>query len=256
MSGSDEQSGLAERYGREAVHSIRNYMAVAAGAVRLARTASSPCDLHRWLNGAEGAIRRAGAIADSLTKLAATPSSTAEFDVHETIRLLEPLFQSLAGREVTVELELRSPRPRIRACQAAFEASLLELVANARDAIAGRGRIRIRSVGVGPRLLVMVADNGQGMSVASRTCRGARSMSTKVNGTGTGLPQVRGFASQAHGQVNIRSVAGHGTVIALNLPAVLKIAPPVEQSGQHSHRDISAPLPEDMEHEERQSVAA
>lgn len=252
MSGTDEQSGLAERYGREAVHSIRNYMAIAAGAVRLVRDASNQCELHRYLDAAEGAIRRGGAIADSLTKLAATQDSTVEFDANETIRLLEPLFEAMAGRQVTVELELLSPRPRVHACQTAFETALLELVANARDAIAGRGRIRIRSVGIGRRLFIMVADTGTGLAEASRTCGGSGSISTKANGTGTGLAQVRGFAKQAHGRLHIRSVSGRGTVIALNLPAAFKTA----RSAGHLCRDLAAPLPEKTGHEERQPVAA
>jgi signal transduction histidine kinase len=228
-------------------------MAIAAGAVRLSRDASNQCELHRYL---EGAIRRGGAIADSLTKLVATRDSTTEFDANETIRLLEPLFEAVAGRQVTVDLELHCSAPRVRACQTAFEAALLELVANARDAIAGRGRIRIRSVGIGRRLFVMVADTGTGMAGTFRTCGGFGSISIKANGTGTGLPQVRGFAGQDDGRLHIRSVTAHGTVIALNLPAVLKIAPPVAHSGQHPRRNVSAPLPEEIKHEERQSVAA
>jgi signal transduction histidine kinase len=216
-SSADQRSDSVERYQREAFHSIRNYMAVATGAIHFARKAPDQASLRRYLDSADGAIKRAGAIADTLTKLSATPA-TAAFGVSEAITELEPLCQALARHNIVVELELRCPGTRVCVDRNAFEAALLELVANARDAIEGNGRIRIRAAAIGRRVAVIIGDNGIGMPDAVRN--GEHRHSTKPNGTGTGLAQVRAFAANAGGRLHIRSLPDKGSVVAFDLPMV------------------------------------
>ena len=115
-----------------------------------------------------------------------------------------------------------------------FEAAILNLVGNARDAMPGGGGIRIttRNIQLGPAdipdmppglyVRVSVAATGTGMDPQTAAKAFEPFFTTKAfgKGTGLGLSQVYGFAKQAGGEVRILSDLGKGTVVELLLPCV------------------------------------
>jgi signal transduction histidine kinase len=110
---------------------------------------------------------------------------------------------------------------------AQLEMALLNLVANARDAMAEDGRLRItvRPFAAGgdepPCVGLVVEDNGMGMSpgIAARAFDPFFTTKPPGQGTGLGLSMVHGFAQQSHGAVQLHSVPGQGTRVELRLPA-------------------------------------
>ena len=118
-----------------------------------------------------------------------------------------------------------------------FEAALLNLVVNARDAMPGAGKLRIatgkktvgaaearRMSGIAPGdfVTVAVADTGEGMSrdVLTRVFEPFFTTKEVGKGSGLGLSQVYGFVTQSGGHVAIDSKPGVGTTVTLYLPAV------------------------------------
>jgi signal transduction histidine kinase len=115
-----------------------------------------------------------------------------------------------------------------------LEHALVNLVLNARDAMAGGGSLVIRSsqrqlnhadaasLEVTPRTYVelRVADTGAGMDEATRSRVFEPFFTTKPDksGTGLGLSMVYGFVRQSGGAVDISSAPGAGTVVTLLLP--------------------------------------
>jgi signal transduction histidine kinase/CheY-like chemotaxis protein len=115
-----------------------------------------------------------------------------------------------------------------------LEHALLNLVLNARDAMAGGGSLVIRSsqrqlndaeaasLEITPRTYVelRVADTGAGMDEATRSRVFEPFFTTKPDksGTGLGLSMVYGFVRQSGGAVDISSAPGAGTVVTLLLP--------------------------------------
>src|SRR5690606_21746258 len=114
-----------------------------------------------------------------------------------------------------------------------LEAALVNLVANARDAMEAPGTIRIATRIAPPRaglhpeavpgrdyLHVSVADDGPGMREDVRLRAMEPFFTTKDvgRGSGLGLSQVFGFASQSGGFAFIDSTLGEGTRVTMAIP--------------------------------------
>ena len=121
-----------------------------------------------------------------------------------------------------------------------FEAALINLVVNARDAMPHGGELRIRTGNVetsdpspsalgggaeqgrkpGAYVYVSVSDNGLGMGadVAERAFEPFFTTKEVGQGSGLGLSQVYGFVTQSGGQVTIQTALAAGSTFTLYLP--------------------------------------
>ncbi|MFH5923899.1 MASE4 domain-containing protein [Roseomonas xinghualingensis] len=147
----------------------------------------------------------------------------------------EPLTRRALGEAVELDLSLHPGLHPTQVDPGEFEAAVLNLVVNARDAMPAQGgRITIgtRNVVVrqgastpeglqaGSYVVVSVTDNGSGMDEATRAQAFEPFFTTKEfgKGSGLGLSQVYGFARASGGQVEIISAPGRGTVVEIWLP--------------------------------------
>ncbi len=98
---------------------------------------------------------------------------------------------------------------------------LVNLVANARDAVAGRpdGRIVIATARDGDHVLLTVRDNGGGISAEVRAHLFEPYVTTKPHGTGLGLAIVERIINDHGGTIEIESAPGAGALFRLRLPA-------------------------------------
>jgi CheY-like chemotaxis protein len=123
--------------------------------------------------------------------------------------------------------------PRCSVDPAQFEAAVMNLVINARDAMPNGGRVRLRTrkavrdeipayLGLTDREYVAftVDDNGEGMrpEVASRALEPFYTTKEIGKGSGLGLSTVYGFVTQSGGGLHINSTPGAGTCVTLYLP--------------------------------------
>jgi CheY-like chemotaxis protein/anti-sigma regulatory factor (Ser/Thr protein kinase) len=111
-----------------------------------------------------------------------------------------------------------------------LELAILNLVANARDAMedGGEATIVTRNVaGERERVLITVADTGTGMSadVVSSAFEPFFTTKDPGKGTGLGLSMVYGFAKQAGGSVAIDSAPEIGTTVTISLPRAIGVQP-------------------------------
>ena len=113
----------------------------------------------------------------------------------------------------------------------ALERAVLNLVLNARDAMAGgpgsitislaTERLTTRSalqVPGGEYVRISVRDTGPGMSAEVRGRAMEPFFTTRAHGTGIGLPSVHGTVHEAGGAVRIESEEGVGTTVSLLIP--------------------------------------
>ena len=124
-----------------------------------------------------------------------------------------------------------------------FETALVNLVANARDAMDGQGELRI-GVSEGrfegarsgeAAVLISVSDTGCGIAADQIEKIFEPFFTTKQigQGTGLGLSQVYGFAKQSGGLVTVTSAPGAGAQFTLILPRSAKPLP-AETAGADS----------------------
>jgi signal transduction histidine kinase len=105
-----------------------------------------------------------------------------------------------------------------------FELALLNLAVNARDAMPNGGALTIQAENVveggDNNVAISVTDTGEGMSeeVLARAFEPFFSTKSAGEGTGLGLAQVYGFATQCGGAVSVDSAVGQGTTVTITLP--------------------------------------
>ena len=155
-------------------------------------------------------------------------------DLNELLRENIELLQRAAGDGIEVRLALADEPLVADIDRAQFEAAVLNLVSNSRDAILpSPGIIAINlscrqtrdpassHAGTRPVLTVEVVDDGPGIPAEHHQRVFEPFFTTKEvgQGSGLGLSQVFGFASQSGGFVHLRSEPGQGTAVTIHLPA-------------------------------------
>ena len=154
-------------------------------------------------------------------------------DVNELVREYEALLRRAAADRVDFRLELAPGAARVEIDRSQFEAALLNLVANSRDAMPDGGRITVTTalLSAAPpdrpadqRLYVRttVTDDGPGIpeELQERVFEPFFTTKDVGRGSGLGLSQVFGFASQSGGFATLDSAPGRGTGVAVYLPAL------------------------------------
>ncbi|HWF00169.1 MAG TPA: MASE4 domain-containing protein [Caulobacteraceae bacterium] len=146
-------------------------------------------------------------------------------DPGDLLRGLAPVLEQLAGTDVELRVSAPDGLPQVVVDTGEFEAAVLNLVSNARDALAGceprRRLIEVSAEAEGDVVCVRVRDHGAGMDeeTVSRAFEPFYTTKPVGKGTGLGLSQAYGFAQGAGGEARILSRPASGTVVELRLPA-------------------------------------
>ncbi|HEY5971640.1 MAG TPA: PAS domain S-box protein [Pseudoxanthomonas sp.] len=197
-----------------------------------------PCADLRTLQLVEAASRASdrGAL---LTRqlLAFARGQTLASERHDLNDLLErsmEIYRRACGPTIEFEQALADRLPTVEVDTGQFEAAILNLVANSRDAMPGGGTIVLGTrlahcappdaPEAAPRdyVCVSLSDNGEGMpaEVIARAVEPFYTTKEIGKGSGLGLSQVSGFAAQSGGFATLESEVGAGTRVSLCLPAL------------------------------------
>jgi signal transduction histidine kinase/CheY-like chemotaxis protein len=209
-------------------HDFNNLLTVVIGNLELLSysEALSP-RLQGFARAAQQAAQRGARITEQLLTFARRQISR---PVYIDLNGLLTDFQSLMRQALTARVELRltlAPEPLfVRLDTAQFEAALLNLIVNARDAMPDGGRIEITSKSEPPDasgarfVSVEVSDTGTGMTpeVAARAFEPFFTTKPVGEGSGLGLSQVYGFVTAAGGRVEIQTAPGAGCTIRMRFP--------------------------------------
>ena len=157
-------------------------------------------------------------------------------DLNEIVAGMEAMVRRIIGDDVSVGARLRPGLAPVEADQAQIERVILNLAANARDAMPDGGRLTIETQNVefdaefvasrgegtaGPNVLLAVSDTGVGMSDEVQRHLFEPFFTTKSPGAGTGLglATVFGVVKQSGGSIYVYSEEGRGTTFKIYLPA-------------------------------------
>ncbi len=121
---------------------------------------------------------------------------------------------------VDLHVELEPDLPAVEGDANALQQVLVNLVTNARDAMAGRGEIHIRTRAIGRRKQVelCVSDTGPGILPEQAARIFDAFYTTKPSGTGLGLSISEGIVREHGGTISVQSAPGHGAAFVITLP--------------------------------------
>jgi two-component system cell cycle sensor histidine kinase/response regulator CckA len=159
-------------------------------------------------------------------------------DLNAIVAGMETMLHRIIGDDVSVGVRLAPDLAPVEADRAQLERVIVNLAANARDAMPGGGALTIETANVdvdeaqvaqhgegrpGPHVLLSVSDTGHGMDddVAKHLFEPFFTTKAAGGGTGLGLATVFGVVKQSGGGIYVYSEPGRGSTFKIYLPAAL-----------------------------------
>ena len=180
--------------------------------------------------------RRASSLTRQLLSFARRQSTTTRVvDVGAYIEEATPLLKRVVGDQIRLDVHLDPETPNVRFDPTQLEQVLVNLAANARDAMPSGGTLSMATTrrivreeetvlegrAPGDYLVLTVSDTGVGMSPKVRQRIFEPFFSTKhgQGGTGLGLAVAYGAVRQHNGTIEVESVEHHGATFRILVPA-------------------------------------
>jgi signal transduction histidine kinase len=204
-------------------HDFNNILSVIAGYAEAREDTDDPAVLRSALYGVAAAARRGGAISRKLLSFGRRDVSRSELiDLKRALREVKHVLRQLFSHATTLVVEVDEGARFIRFDPDQLELMILNIAANARDAMQADGifEIRVRSASDVGRVRIEFRDNGHGMpeSVKHEVFEPFFTTKASDSGSGLGLAVVRDLVQAFGGDVDVRSTEGSGTTIGIELP--------------------------------------
>jgi signal transduction histidine kinase/ActR/RegA family two-component response regulator len=211
-------------------HDFNNLLMVISGGLEMLDRQTDPARRRRLMDGMVQAAQRGAGLTRQLLAFSRRQALRPEpVDVALQIGgMRELLDRSLRG-DVHVEFEFPDGLWTVEVDPGELELVILNLAVNARDAMPNGGTILVRGENLaglndaelgGDYVRLAVIDTGVGMGpeIVQRVFEPFFTTKDVGKGSGLGLAQVHGFATQSRGAVRIKSKVGEGTSVELYLP--------------------------------------
>jgi len=175
----------------------------------------------------------------------------APLNVNEVITSSLRMLQILGGEDIRCELKLDAQECLVAIEPSRLEQILMNIVANARDAMADGGTVTIETSPVqiaeddaplyvdlkpGKHVKLRIEDTGHGIpaEVLPHIFEPFFSTKPEGRGNGLGLATVYGIVRQYHGQIVCESTVGKGTAFTVYLPAARAVAAEATRKDEQS----------------------
>ena len=233
-------------------HDFNNLLQILGGNVELLRmTVEKDKQIEPHLNSMSDAIERGSKLTTQLLTFARRqPLHPVSVNIEKLVRNLDSLIQRLVGDDIEVRINAAEDTGNVKVDPALLESVILNLAANARDAMDGKGLLSINlrnesvdehhataypGISTGEYVLLAVKDTGSGMpqEVLERVFEPFFTTKAEGKGTGLGLAMAYGFVKESGGHIQIDSKVGSGTTIGMFLPRSFE-----------EQREVSSPVKE------------
>jgi len=229
------------------VHDLNNLLAIISGYGQLLQERVRPEGA-----GAVEEILKAGERAASLTRQLLAFSrgqilAPQVLDLNLVVSSMEKVLDLLIGEDIELTTVQQADLGRIKADQGQLEEIIMNLAANARDAMPEGGKITIETANVhlsetysqthvgaapGPHVMLSMSYMGMGMDAEPQEHIFEPFLPAKkmVKGTKLGLATVFGVVKQSGGHIWVHSEPGQATTFKIFLPRIEETAPEAEPS--------------------------
>jgi PAS domain S-box-containing protein len=224
-------------------HDFNNLLAAVLGSANIMRRQMGDDGrLTKYIDIVESSARRGSTLTRQLLTFARkTERQVITIDVNTLVRDTLALFERGTDKRIVIETALSAETLTVSGDEGQLQQAVLNVLANARDAMPGGGVLRIETNGIfadgrlthdfssvrpGPFVSVRVSDTGQGIPRELQGRVFEPFFSTKDQGTGLGLSVVYGVVQSHGGFINLESLPGSGTSVTMFLPRVSAKAHP------------------------------
>lgn len=216
-------------------HDFNNLLSVISNGLEIFSLSNIEAKHAKIVDSMKRAVQRGATLTQQLLSFARQqPLQSEAHDVNELINTFEIMLRKAVGSNIEIHFEFIQQRLPALVDGTRFEASLLNLVVNARDAMPNGGKIHIttrkrilfkneiQGLSEGDYIEVNVTDGGTGIPKENLDHVLEPFFTTKDigKGSGLGLSQVFGFVQQSGGNLHIQSEVDIGTSISMFFPAL------------------------------------
>ena len=238
------QSQKMEAIGRLAggiAHDFNNLLTAITGYCDLLLDEAPNEEMRSYVREIEAAGNRASALTAKLLTLSRREKVTAQtIDINASVRDLQGLLRRLIGEDLELNVELDPEPGFVRVDPGQLDQTILNLAANARDAMPQGGSLTLRTearqitqgesertghpgtapLAPGPYVCLTVSDTGIGMDARTLQHIYEPFFTTKEAGKGTGLGLATAYATvhRFGGSIEVSSQVGKGSTFNLLLP--------------------------------------
>jgi len=220
-------------------HDFNNLLTVVMGNIEAMQRKMKDGGDEKLRNYADFAMqgaKRAAALTNRLLAFSrGQPLDPEPVNANQLVASMTELFARTLGEKVSLKTAIVENLWTVEVDPNQFEASLLNLVVNARDAMPKGGSLTIETSNIsldaahaakhegvtpGDYVAITVSDTGIGMDQETLARVFEPFFTTKPagQGTGLGLSQLYGFVKQSGGHVTMDSIVGAGTKVQIFLP--------------------------------------
>ncbi len=170
------------------------------------------------------------------------PLASSAVSIQAVLGDMMPLLRTFVDDRISLDIRIDEDPPAVQIDGGMLQNAVINLVVNARDALAQGGRIELgvacrkfdagtvqgkRKVPPGRYVEVTVGDNGTGIDekLIDRIFEPFFTTKDLGSGTGLGLSMVHGFVEQSGGHLWVESALGTGTKVHLLFPAAGVVLP-------------------------------
>jgi PAS domain S-box-containing protein len=244
------QSQKLESVGRLAggiAHDFNNILNIIIGCAEMAASDSDPAAVSGYLAEILKAATRSADLTRQLLGFARRQTVMPRVvDLNDFVSASLKMLRRLIGEHVTLSWHPGVDVWPVRIDPVQVDQILVNLVANARDAIGDAGSVVIHTENVPPSSSFMyqglpagdyvrlaVVDDGNGMDAETQNHLFEPFYTTKAvgHGTGLGMASVDGIVRQNGGVITVTSDVGRGTTVNVLLPRVVTLSATTGPSG-------------------------
>lgn len=172
-----------------------------------------------------------GDVLRQLTQFQQTPMSAPTDSNVDPAALVRLALSMCRGEALmcgcTMVNDVPAQLPRVQASTSQLLQILINVVRNAQQAVEAKrqaGTVVVQAIDQSDHVRFVIRDDGPGMSDEALAKMGTPFFTTRAEGTGIGVSQVRRLVGSVGGSLRIESTLGKGTTVTFTVPTAKKLA--------------------------------